>query len=389
MTISETVFGDAPFKNEEWIHQLWAEELCDPANWKAPSTHGVPGVYFIGPDGAKYTDAHTEDERRRSLFMHAPVISDNPVRDQDTVIKRIIKYAEVFSDPNKGVKTGQDPVYYDIDTDDITGGNGRSGAAAKLGIPGYMHARTEYVSDEARIQHAMASQPKKDNSIFGTVMSKEDVKAGIKALVKSVGSYTIDEVYKEVDKKGLEHDLTASDVLWVKTQIKLELELDGTVECTDIIKSYSDYLYEPHIEKYTDNPWYEDVWKKFKEDDAIVVYINLDNKTISNAYKVLVKAQKKSIDMGGAPVNLLVNFDVKKALKGTSTLQAQRDSFFSQIMHTYEQEHLDVYVKQLHGVDHRVIFPWNYKDARHVTLTQDRINETDTSVVYLKNRDYN
>ena len=252
-----------------------------------------------------------------------------------------------------------------------------------------MHARTEYVSDEARIQHAMASQPKKDNSIFGTVMSKEDVKAGIKALVKSVGSYTIDEVYKEVDKKGLEHDLTASDVLWVKTQIKLELELDGTVECTDTIKSYSDYLYEPHIEKYTDNPWYEDVWKKFKEDDAIVVYINLDNKTISNAYKVLVKAQKKSIDMGGAPVNLLVNFDVKKALKGTTTLQAQRDSFFSQIMHTYEQEHLDVYVKQLHGVDHRVIFPWNYKDARHVALTQDRVNETDTSVVYLKNREYN
>ena len=58
-------------------------------------------------------------------------------------------------------------------------------------------------------------------------------------------------------------------------------------------------------------------------------------------------------------------------------------------MHTYEQEHLDVYVHQIQGVDHRNIFPWNYKDARHVTLTQDRINETDTSVVYLKNRDYN
>ena len=71
-----------------------------------------------------------------------------------------------------------------------------------------MHARTEYVSDEARIQHAMASQPKKDNSIFGTIMSKKDVKAGIKALVESVGNYSIDEVYKEVDKKGLEHDLT-------------------------------------------------------------------------------------------------------------------------------------------------------------------------------------
>ena len=91
--------------------------------------------------------------------------------------------------------------------------------------------------------------------------------------------------------------------------------MDGTIECTDIIKSYSDYLYEPHIEKYTDNPWYEDIWKKFKEDDAIVVYINLDNKTIANAYKVLLKAQKKSIDMGGAPVHLLVNFDVERALK--------------------------------------------------------------------------
>ena len=119
------------------------------------------------------------------------------------------------------------------------------------------------------------------------------------------------------------------------------------------------------------------------------MYINLDNKTIANAYKVLLKAQKKSIDMGGAPVHLLVNFDVERALKGTATLQAQRDSFFSQIMHTYEQEHLDVYVHQIQGVDHRNIFPWNYKDARHVTLTQDRINETDTSVVYLKNRDYN
>ena len=58
-------------------------------------------------------------------------------------------------------------------------------------------------------------------------------------------------------------------------------------------------------------------------------------------------------------------------------------------MHTYEQEHLDVYVNQIPGVDHRTIFPWNYKDARHVALSQDRVNETDTSVVYLKNRDYN
>ena len=388
MTISEAVFGDKP-TIVDWLHPLWGEALCDPANWKAPSTHGVPGVYFIGPDGTLYTDAHSEDDRRKALFMHEPIVSDNPVRDKDTIIKRINEYAKVFRDPNKGVQIGQDPVYYDVDTEDITGGNGRSGAALECGIPGYMHARTKYASDEARIQHAMASQPKKNNGIFGTGMSKEDVKAGVKTLVKAKGSYKMSEVMKECDRKGIEHDLVNSDILWVKNEVKKDLELDGTVECEDTIKSYNDNLYRGHIEKYPDIPWFDEVWKKSQEDDAIVVYINLDNKSIANAYKPLIKAQKKSRDMGGVPIHFVVNFDVEKAERGTATIQAQRDAFFSQIIHTYEQEHLDVFVHQIPGVDHRTIFPWNYKDARHVALSQDRVNETDTSVVYLKNRIYN
>ena len=391
MTFSEEL-GYEP-DVQDWIHTLpsgfevWTEEHCDVNNWELPQDYGIPGVLFEDQDGNLYNAQEAEENLRKCMEMRDVPVSDNPTRDGSTVTKRVVHYANVFSDPKRGVKLGKAALYYDVDEDDLSGGNGRNGARFKIAIPGYMVYRTKFLTPEAKIRHAMASQPKNDNSDFEEVPTKGDVKSGIIALVEVTKEYETDKIEDECDLYG-DH-LVATDLTWVKREVKKALMKEGSYECRDEIQDLNDDFYKSFLvqNKATDT-WVQEIWEKSKSGDCYVQYINLANKSLSNYYKQLIKKQKLA-NADNVPLHLIFNFDVNKHKAGTSTIQAQRDTVFSKIMHGYEEEHIDVFLKRYPNVDLKTVFPWNHPDAQNVALAQDRVAEKGKGVVRLKNRTYN
>ena len=391
MTFSEEL-GYQP-DGQDWIHTLssgyevWTEAHCDVNNWRLPQDYGIPGVMFEDQDGNLYNARETANNLRKCMEMRDVPFSDNPTRDGTNTTERIYHYGNVFADPERGVKLGMDAIYYDVDENDLSGGNGRNGARIKLSIPGYMVYRTKFLTPEAKIRHAMASQPHNDNSEFEEVPTKKDVKAGIIALVEVTGEYETDKIEEECNTYG--SHLVMIDLTWVKREVKKELMKSGKYECKDDILDLNDDFYRSFIENHGDNdPWIQEIWKKSLDGDCLVQYINLANKQLKNYYKPLIRKQKEA-NANNIPLHLIWNFDIKRHKAGTSTLQAQRDTAFTKEMHIYEEEHIDVFMKRHPMIDSKLVFPWNHPDAQNVALAQDRVAEKDVAVVRLKNRHYN
>ena len=380
MTISNSIFGHSSDIGD-WLCEYWRPEHCVPTNWKAPKTEGIEGVWLVGPNGELYTDDDPWEERIKALFMGQIPISNNPVRAQQTTIARINHYASIFKDPDRGVLLNQDPLYYDIEAKDLSGGNGRGGAGIKLKFPGYMMARVKYATQEAKIRHAMKSQPRNDRSTFATIMSKEDVKTGVIALVEVTGHYKMDDVMAECDDAG--KDLVDVDLTWVKREVKKELEKDGTIPCTDNYQEFNNDLYKPFLNQNPDDPWVKNIFN----DDALVQYINLADKTLANYYRPLIRKVALAL-AEDRPLHLLVNFPIPTG-KSKVSLEGLRDAFFSKDIKQYEDEHIKVFMKQYVNMDLRTMFPWNRPDAENMCLAQDRVAESDKVVVRLRNRKYN
>ena len=164
---------------------------------------------------------------------------------------------------------------------------------------------------------------------------------------------------------------------------------EGSFECRDEVQDLNDDFYKSFLEKHkATDTWIQEIWEKAKSGDCYVQYINLANKSLSNYYKPLIKKQKLA-NADNVPLHLIFNFDVNKHKAGTQTIEAQRDTVFSKIMHGYEEEHIDLFMKRHPMIDSILVFPWNHPDAQNVALAQDRVAEKGKGVVRLKNRTYN
>ena len=372
-----------PQSNADFIKEgFWTENHCDPENWEAPSTYGVPGVYIVHPDGSRLNDSDSEERRRECLHMGPiPRGEKNKTRYQNTVLKRINHYRDVFKE--HGVALHQSAIVYDVhDPENKVNGNGRGGAGIKLNFPGYMLCPFEFEDEEALLRYSMKSQPKDDPAIFGEPMSKEDVRTGVLELVRVRGGYDLSEVYKEIEEIG--SHLLHSDRSWIKREVKKELEESDDIDCTSPYMSWDDDTYDSWLHSMEEDPWVSEV---YDNDEEYVQYINLNNKSLANYYKQILRSNINAIRVG-KPLSFVVNFALPTG-KSSLTLQGTRDKFFSTSVDTFEQELIDTFNYNIPNVDERTVFAWNHPDARHVTLAQDRRKEEKQVVIPLKNRDFN
>tara|TARA_R100001594_G_scaffold49267_2_gene82197 strand:- start:125 stop:1264 length:1140 start_codon:yes stop_codon:yes gene_type:complete len=365
----------------DFLCQYWRPEHCDPNNWNAPSTYGVEGIILVDKDG------NTLEEGDKS-GMHMREIgppSDNPTRYQGTALARIEYYYNVITDFDKGIKC-LDPIYYNIDTGETLNGNGREGAARKALVPGWMYQAVKVLPiltrtvKETELRFGAESQPKEEDGVFQTPLSKDDVYTTVKEIYEESGNYNLESVYADVEHFG--KHLVTGDKDSIKRKLKKEFEENGDIENTDQFQPYDSDTYVTFLNKDPDDEWIKNI---FKEEDERVQFIN-GNKTNHYWSNILNSGLDAKSDEE-SPLHFIVTFPISESTTSAS-LQALRDAFFSK--HIAKLENIIMKLTETKLNDrNRLMFPWNHPDCKHVALAQDRKNEKKLVVVPLKNRSFN
>lgn len=367
--------------NADFLCQYWRPEHCDPNKWNAPSTFGVEGILLVDRDG------NTLEEGDKS-GMHMKEIgtpSDNPTRFQGTTLARVDHYYKVITDPTKGIKC-LDPIYYNIETGNTLNGNGREGAGIKAGVTGWMYQPVRVVPSlertirETELRFGAESQPKEEDGVFQTPLSKDDVYTTVKEIYEESGNYNLDSVYADVEHYG--KHLVTGDKDSIKRKLKKEFEENGDMEHTDQFQPFDSDTYETFLNKIPDDDWVKTI---FKEEDERVQFIN-GNKTAHYYSNILNSGLDAKLD-DESPLHFIVTFPISDNTTAAS-LQALRDSFFSKHIAKIENTMMKLNEKKVNDRN-RLMYGWNHPDCKHVAIAQDRKNEKNKVVVPLKNRNFN
>lgn len=363
----------------DFICQYWRPDACDPNKWNAPSTFGVDGILLVDRDG------NTLEEGDRS-GMHMKEIgapSDNPTRYQGTKLARIDHYHKVITD--KGIKC-LDPMYYNIDSGETLNGNAREGAARKAKVRGWMYQPVRVVPllyrsiKATEMRFGAESQPKEEDGVFQTPMSKDDVYTTVKGIYEESGNYNLDSVYEDIEHFG--KHLVTGDKDSIKRKLKKEFEENGDIENTDQFQPYDSDTYVTFLNKDPDDDWVKTI---FNEEDERVQFIN-GNKT-NHYYSNIQNAGLDAKLDEESPLHFIVTFPISETTTSAS-LQALRDAFFSK--HITKLENTMMKLNEKHVNDrNRLMYPWNHPDCKHMAIAQDRKNEKNKVVVPLKNRNFN
>ena len=372
---------NTPQSNADFLCQYWRPEHCYSNNWNAPSTYGVEGIILTDRDG------NTLEEGDK-CGMHMKEIgapSDNPTRFQGTTLERIDHYYKIITDPEKGVKC-LDPIYYNIETGNTLNGNGREGAARKAGVSGWMYQPVRVVPSlertikETELRFGAESQPKEEDGVFQTPLSKDDVYTTVKEIYEESGNYNLESVYADVEHYG--KHLVTGDKDSIKRKLKKEFEENGDMEHTDQFQPFDSDTYETFLNKIRDDEWVKTI---FKEEDERVQFIN-GNKT-NHYYSNIMNAGLDAKADEESPLHFIVTFPISENTTAAS-LQALRDGFFSK--HIAKLEYIMMKLTETVVNDrNRLMFPWNHPDCQHVAIAQDRKNEKNMVVVPLRNRKFN
>lgn len=379
MTLNQ--FLNIPQSNADFLCQYWRPEHCDPNNWNAPSTYGVEGIILVDRDG------NTLEEGDKS-GMHLKEIgapSDNPTRYQGTALGRVDHYYKVITDPDKGIKC-LDPIYYNIETGNTLNGNGREGAAKKAGVTGWMYQPVRVVHSpdrtikETELRFGAESQPKEEDGVFQTPLSKDDVYTTVKEIYEESGNYNLESVYADVEHYG--KHLVTGDKNSIKTKLKKEFEENGDMESTDQFQPYDSDTYETFLNKIPDDEWVKDI---FNNEDERVQFINANK--FNHYYSNIMNSGLDAKSDEESPLHFIVTFPISESTTAAS-LQALRDSFFSKYIAKIENTMMKLTETAVNDRN-RLMFPWNHPDCKHVALAQDRKNEKNSVVVPLVNRKFN
>ena len=376
----QTEFNTAQ-SNADFLCQYWRPNHCDPNKWNAPSTFGVEGILLVDRDG------NTLEEGDKS-GMHLKEIgtpSDNPTRYQGTALARVDHYYKVITDPTKGIKC-LDPIYYNIETGNTLNGNGREGAGIKAGVTGWMYQPVRVVPSlertirETELRFGAESQPKEEDGVFQTPLSKDDVYTTVKEIYEESGNYNLDSVYADVEHYG--KHLVTGDKQWVKVKLKKEFEKNGNLECTEQFQEFDTDTYESFLNKMPDDEWVKDI---FNNEDERVQFINANK--FNHYYSNIQNSGLDAKSDDESPLNFLVTFPIPSG-KSAKSLQSLRDEFFSK--HIAKLENTMMKLNETTVNDrNRLMYPWNHPNCQHMAIAQDRKNEKNKVVVPLKNRNFN
>ena len=367
--------------NADFLCQYWRPEHCDPNNWNAPSTYGVEGIILVDRNGNPLEEGDKSGMHMREIGAS----SDNPTRYQGTALARIDHYYKVITDPDKGIKC-LDPIYYNIETGKTLNGNGREGGGRKASIKAWMYQGVRVVPSltrtvkEIELRFGAESQPKEEDGVFQTPLSKDDVYTTVKEIYEESGNYNLESVYADVEHYG--KHLVTGDKNSIKIKLKKGFEENGDMENTDQFQPYDSNTYVSALEKKPDDEWVKTI---FKEEDERVQFIN-GNKT-NHYYSNIMNAGLDAKADDESPLHFIVTFPVSDNTTAAS-LQALRDSFFSKHIAKLENTMMKLTETSVNDRN-RLMFPWNHPDCKHVTLAQDRKNEKNIVVVPLRNRKFN
>lgn len=353
---------DTAVSDADFLCAHWRPEHCDPTKWNPPSTHGIEGVELVGDPHMKFWD-ETKSWK-------------NPGR-KNFKTSNVIHLAETIK--TVGIIPSR-VAYYDVDTDETNNGAHRRGSSAILGIPGWMHQGVRFENELAKIRFANASNHVE--GLFNNEPTKDDVKAGVCAALKQMGSYSKKTIREEVNIQGpgLTEKQKGDVVNDMYSEFMFDSKMESDVRYRDLNNDNVIALMKTIREDYSDEElWVGDYWFN---DDEYTLCINVSNWESRIGAILNTAAPASKADQ---PIHFIFVVPIPS---GNETLVDLRERFFTVNLKNLENRLLDIQGKS-HTDKNRREFPWNHPDCQHRTVAQDTENEKIIPLIKVKNRKFN
>ena len=353
---------DTAVSDADFLCAHWRPEHCDPTKWEEPSTHGIEGVELVGDPHMKMWNETTSWKNPGRFHFKTSNVQHLAERIQ-----------------TEGIIPSR-VVYYDVETDETNNGAHRRGGSEILDIPGWMHQGVRFANELAKIRFANASNHVE--GLFNNEPTKDDVKAGVRAALKQMGSYSKKTIREEVSIQGpgLTEKQQHNVVNDLYSEFMFDSKMESDVRYRDLNNDNVVALMKTIAENHSGQElWVEDYW--FNEDEHTLC-VNVGNwesriGAILNAAALASKADR--------PLHFIFVVPIPS---GNETLGDLRERFFTVNLKNLENRLLDIQGKS-HTDKNRREFPWNNSECQHRTVAQDTENEETIPLIKVKNRKFN